>query len=1218
MSNAGAGAGAGDPLTNLLCDLARADGIHDFGTEAGPDNREEGGRRDGRNEAFTKSVPGESTHQWDEPSSLANVFTETGFRATLENAIKEATKNAPPPPGGVEIGTFLTHAGGEPFRVKAVPFKGVSQTGATLVDNLFGASGFEERVVLQVDFNHHGFLTSLRGNPAGPTVRKIGYMWSAATVNDPASKTDPSESVFNPGGEVEFVVHKQTSGPTIFTGGSLYSPTDYTRNFMSKYDIELSGIETKGIFGKKQKSNVSIKFQYGAQTALISDSKGQNAKDQLKPFIFKIVRKIADAGGQSLQKLQFELATKWMQKRSGDWLQALHAKLYRDLTFEPPIAPVGVDPFFVSHDQIAIAYALMMRIPSLYFFSYPYGNTRVDYAVVFDNRVPSEEERNAREEYCNKQLADNNGRVEALNTWYNKLKTNRTNKQQVYNEQVTAGLTRLKAGTPIPYADMQNTLRDVFKSAVLYVFVELLVPTIENPTNEEVLACTRYSAYQTLGRMFDQHKASNADDSEIPQLMIDKFKASKVFKTIDTWTLEYTGTENTRMKKPVGQNKPDDERDTFAFLAYIANSRDDVFKNNLATSFKQIQDWFFGPSFADNLAGLTPDREPTESRKQRLTRGIRDILTQGYVYLKPTSQPTDPGEWTAIQDSIQKVSVEDTTAPGENGVNEPVRSLFQRLKLFVSRLLFGPARVPDRVGPSGRLSRATPTEDAKAEDEEADAEPTLGQTGGWRDGARPVDRQDLDTRQITDPPLHALIEAGVLTLAGSIEAAAVAETRVDVEPTEVEGLVSETAGAFPQPGEREATFISPPSSRTSSGDTSGAMSEDSGRDLAVTGSAGAGSGDADVVMSTGPAPSDKKRKYEDVTKTPTRVSTGLKSSSSVVQPPKVIKANPTPADKVEFLIDAGWIPDATGAGGGAGWTSPTTGVHYNTLDEAWTAYEPTLQSGGGNDPLASKGWTQQREGIWRDPLTLLDYTTDVARGFQKARDGQKGGAADTEKVTLEDPAVRDVLESLLLLAADQIVVDTDDMAEAVDSQREYYTRGVDLLEAIGKEGQSRVLALATYDLLCRSRWIPTEVFQASLGIDTAYEAETLKLFFSNLFSYSFMKAPEIKFMYLAELEGLYATIKPNPIKSTAEIRATAEGILTRVLKLNGIQYPPPPVEKGVVKPDLTAGPSGEEPTDVLNTSLTRGQTQDPGALEKSFSSPSSQSGGKRRPLFTTP
>jgi hypothetical protein len=204
---------------------------------------------------------------------------------------------------------------------------------------------------------------------------------------------------------------------------------------------------------------------------------------------------------------------------------------------------------------------------------------------------------------------------------------------------------------------------------------------------------------------------------------------------------------------------------------------------------------------------------------------------------------------------------------------------------------------------------------------------------------------------------------------------------------------------------------------------------------------------------------------------------------------------------------------------------------------------------------------------------LLDYTTDVARGFQKARDGQKGGAADTEKVTLEDPAVRDVLESLLLLAADQIVVDTDDMAEAVDSQREYYTRGVDLLEAIGKEGQSRVLALATYDLLCRSRWIPTEVFQASLGIDTAYEAETLKLFFSNLFSYSFMKAPEIKFMYLAELEGLY----------------------------------PPPVEKGVVKPDLTAGPS--DPSMIatdLNTSTS--STQDP----------SGQSGSARRPLFTTP
>jgi hypothetical protein len=273
-----------------------------------------------------------------------------------------------------------------------------------------------------------------------------------------------------------------------------------------------------------------------------------------------------------------------------------------------------------------------------------------------------------------------------------------------------------------------------------------------------------------------------------------------------------------------------------------------------------------------------------------------------------------------------------------------------------------------------------------------------------------------------------------------------------------------------------------------------------------------------------------------------------------------------------------------------------------------------MSGGGRGDTLASKGWKQQKEGVWRDPLTLLDYNEETATNFQRARDVQKGGASSSEDV-------RNVLELLLAMTASQIRTDTEDMEEAVISQREYYTRGVDLLDTIQQQDATPELALATYDLACCSRFIPTAVFQAHLGIENRYEAEAVRLFFSGLESYSLIERPAFAGNFIEMLKPVYDVIKSNPIKSTAEIRATAEGILTAVLKKNGIQYPPLPVEKGVVKTDLTAGPSGEEPTDVLNTSLTRGQTQDPGALEKSFSTPerpSRQSGGKRRPLFTTP
>jgi hypothetical protein len=718
--------------------------------------------------------------------------------------------------------------------------------------------------------------------------------------------------------------------------------------------------------------------------------------------------------------------------------------------------------------------------------------------------------------------------------------------------------------------------------------------------------------------MMEQH-GGREDDVLIPKSLLTKFEGSKVFKTLLEWKLEYEGDAgpNARRSMPSGQNKPNDDRDRFAFLAYIANSKDSKdteaedsrLKNTIATKFKRFEDAILRVTYNDYINRL--GERFSDNRKLRIEKGLRTLLSQGYVYLK--TEPISDDEWNQVVGSIRGAA-EDTPvrSPPTAGDPAPV-SLFEQVKLFVFRMLGIPS-IPDRYGPGikgdvGPLAvPATGNDDVVADDPPVLQDTDDAQIGGWRSGGRPVDRQDLDTRQITDPPLHALIEAGFLTLTEGPELVgmpedASAEQRlaqtIDVAAATVSGnpaqavIGLEGAPEPRQPGEGADVYTrypatpmdvetsttgpgamgqtgpSPPSSRTSSGDTSAAMSEDSGRDLAVTGSAGAGSGD--VVMSTPTGPAGAGAGIP--------ASTLGQSTSEVYQG--------------DGNSQVGKRPIGTALGS----TSSTPSS---------PARKVPRQGGGGNDPLASKGWTQQREGIWRDPLTLLDYTTDVARGFQKARDGQKGGAADTEKVTLEDPAVRDVLESLLLLAADQIVVDTDDMAEAVDSQREYYTRGVDLLEAIGKEGQSRVLALATYDLLCRSRWIPTEVFQASLGIDTAYEAETLKLFFSNLFSYSFMKAPEIKIMYLAELEGLYATIKPNPIKSTAEIRATAEGILIRVLKLNGIQYPPP-VEKGVVKPDLTAGPS--DPSMIatdLNTSTS--STQDP----------SSQSGSARRPLFTTP
>lgn len=1124
MSNAGAGpagAGAGGPaqltpeeieeLTNLLTDMARADGLHDFGSGFGPVTS---AKNADVNYAFKTSVPGSpGDYEWNEPTALTEAFfqlSQARFKDVLVGALR-----SPVQPTGIEIrngasvdGLFGTKTGGFPYQVRAIPFNAAgSLEGKALAEAVFGP---DPKIILQVDFNHHGFLTKLRGPglTSGETAIEIGYMWTAATVNDPASKTDPSEAVFLPGNQVYIKPYRQrpNEGTTVF-GTGRYDPADMTKNFMSNYDVELSGIQVKGIFGKKQKSSVSIKFQQGAQSAVISDSKGQNSKDQLEPFIGKLIEKLrqyaTNRSATAARKLQFELATKWMQKRSGDWLQALHAKMFEALPFDSTIEP-GTTPFFVSHDQIAIAYALSMGLSCLYFMTYPAAGTpgAVDYIVVFDNRQkdPATQARQAaeRETYCDTEL-NKKGDIDSKWKWYTKLLATRTTSLQERSNSMEANIRLMNSYIERPVdpdrvysvGGLERYIKQILGAAMDYVYLETAIPDdIVNPNTGlrfgqfsfaeggvQPSACAKYNAYEAITRLQSTHGEDANYSDQLPEHFYDRFHKSKAYKTLVQWDIE--GAVNNDVTPPVrtkpelegdngriadppnGQNPPHDGRDRFLFLAFIANSRNSEHKDRIATVFKSFQDDFL----ANGEVNLDAIGARSASRKNRVEAGLRNILTQGYIHLKTRGIPA--GDWPSVRQDIRMAMDVPTRSDDSADVVEPI-TFFGRIKLFASLLLR--AFIPDRTGPGHAEAQIQ-----ESEDPERDVAPTQsggGQQGGWTSSAKPVDRRDLDTRQTTDPDMHAIVEVGVDRLLGILE------------------------------------------------DTSG------WRRVDVVQPAGAGAG------------------------------TTLGSGSSDV----------------------------------------------------------VMSGGGRGDTLASKGWKQQKEGVWRDPLTLLDYNEETATNFQRARDVQKGGASSSEDV-------RNVLELLLAMTASQIRTDTEDMEEAVISQREYYTRGVDLLDTIQQQDATPELALATYDLACCSRFIPTAVFQAHLGIENRYEAEAVRLFFSGLESYSLIERPAFAGNFIEMLKPVYDVIKSNPIKSTAEIRATAEGILTAVLKKNGIQYPPLPVEKGVVKTDLTAGPSGEEPTDVLNTSLTRGQTQDPGALEKSFSTPerpSRQSGGKRRPLFTTP
>jgi hypothetical protein len=707
---------AGQTIPNTLADEARADGLHDFGP-LGP--RKEGER----NTAFTGSVaPSRSINAWDEDQALNAVFGIVPPAPSIRSILDGLADNADPVP----LPQTVT---GHRYNVKRVAFVGGAaegKSGSTIASqcNLNGS-------VLQVDFNHHGFLSRLKAGPAAPEIN-VGYIWSAATVNDPASKTPPGDVIFGEGGGgVRLKVYQQVSGSTLFPGGNPYTANGPpTQNFISAYDVELSGITKKVSFGRRVKDIVTIKFTDPPtkRSVTISDSKGQNSPAQLNGFITKL---LANLGSQ---KAKFELSTKWQQKRSGDWLQALHAAILKTMTFDEPLPP-GFHTFFVSHDRIAIAYALSMGVSCLYFAG--------DSVYVFDNRPVDPGAAAAR---CTAGLAimqarvgANNPKPDALGQWFfgydvggrhfNGMSDARDDKLAEFYANVETACNELRVARTLD--DFEAHLKDAFSNAMLATFLEKSFPdreTILLETQSRDDVCTRYKAFATLDSLYKQH----AGGQTIPGSFYDQFKRTMVYKTLMEWRIEPASSVPSRLIAFIRQDQAEqDTRDSFAFLPFIQNSDRSDMKEYIAETCQTI------------LPTLTPERllgmgARTQSRIARATLGITTILKQAHIYLKSTEVPDDAmlalaAEFTAVA-NIPSVPSIAGDAPG----------------LVVNRMTL------DSVAES-KMSKQSISDSAPDEDLAIGGK----QVGGWALDSRLKLGTELDFDQCTDPLLYAMVDYAI-------------------------------------------------------------------------------------------------------------------------------------------------------------------------------------------------------------------------------------------------------------------------------------------------------------------------------------------------------------------------------------------------------------------------------------------------------------------------
>ena len=230
--------------------------------------------------------------------------------------------------------------------------------------------------ILVIDFNQNGFLSMLKNGKSDPE-KKMYYVMVPELENDPAGKTPVDDKLFKRETGVDLRAMLDVTDKTIVYNEYDMNSEVFSNNFFSNYNFQLSPItSTKGISGKVTSKSVSLNIfknnKLGGDIlnqAEIKNCKKENSIDSLLKFL-KNFFKIISGSKSSDSTSNFNYNVKLQQKRSGDWFQVLACldiynrkfKDYNDPNKDINFTKQNNNVYFVTHDQIACAYALIMGV----------------------------------------------------------------------------------------------------------------------------------------------------------------------------------------------------------------------------------------------------------------------------------------------------------------------------------------------------------------------------------------------------------------------------------------------------------------------------------------------------------------------------------------------------------------------------------------------------------------------------------------------------------------------------------------------------------------------------------------------------------------------------------------------------------------------------------------------------------------------------------------
>ena len=543
-------------INNLISRAAHADGDHDFGN-LGPHNDIN---------TFIKSDidnPGLNTIQ-DEPATFNSIGPPVG--EDLKTSILSLVEGNNPI-------SLVTHTG-KRFTVKYIDLN--RKTGKEIVE----AGGFNN-AALVVDTHQHDFFGKLKSGPAAADI-SIHYVYTSEVENDPATKTRTSDPIFSQVGGVNLTSYLQVGdSPIVYQGNKDFDINNNpSQNFYSKYTYTLSGIKKLGFFKKimKQSVGVTITNDTGSMIQESPDAKTSNSiKSLLKTFLSKLWRKTEP-------KNKFNIASAWTRKRGGDWLQVLACLDLKNRKYDDKkVLPPNIQPFFMTIDYIALSYALLMGVDTIFFPATKSG------IIIFNQnaKAPTPQQR---QQSCNVILDSiNETERETLLNFLNSMIVNRktildTRKKSVIDKQINS--------------DDRETLKgqcmELFKEALHYAHAYIDFPDVTEIVNNirSTDPCIQTQGYIMARGLSKIHKGV----ANVPPAFANLFEKRDEFKSLDTWA----NGMNSRITRRIGQLLGGkNNKDVYTFLAYISRVPfDDEIRKILVGKFETLKNSI--PSKLDN------------------------------------------------------------------------------------------------------------------------------------------------------------------------------------------------------------------------------------------------------------------------------------------------------------------------------------------------------------------------------------------------------------------------------------------------------------------------------------------------------------------------------------------------------------------------------------------------------------------------------------------